>query len=104
MMTQIKRGFASDNNAGVHPRVMDALRSANHGHAVAYGDDAYTETAAGLFRERFGERAEVFFVFGGTGRTSPRWPPSRAPSRRSSAPRRRTSTWTSAARRSALRA
>lgn len=62
-----KRGFASDNNAGVHPRVWEALRSADHGHAVAYGDDVYTETALGLFRERFGERAEVFFVFGGTG-------------------------------------
>jgi threonine aldolase len=62
-----KRGFASDNNAGVHPRVLDALRTANHGHAVAYGDDAYTETAVRLFRERFGGRAEVFFVFGGTG-------------------------------------
>ncbi|HJQ33843.1 MAG TPA: low specificity L-threonine aldolase [Pyrinomonadaceae bacterium] len=66
-MMQIKRGFASDNNAGVHERVMDAVRSANHGHAVAYGDDVYTETAERLFRERFGERAEVFFVFGGTG-------------------------------------
>jgi threonine aldolase len=64
---KIKRGFASDNNAGVHPRVMDAVRSANQGHAVAYGDDVYTETAVRLFRERFGERAEVFFVFGGTG-------------------------------------
>jgi threonine aldolase len=63
----VKRGFASDNNAGVHPRVMDAVRSVNHGHAVAYGDDAYTETAVRLFRERLGERAEVFFVFGGTG-------------------------------------
>ena len=62
-----KRGFASDNNAGVHPRVLETVRTANHGHAVAYGDDAYTETAVRLFRERFGERAEVFFVFGGTG-------------------------------------
>ena len=66
-MNRPKRGFASDNNAGVHARVLDALRSANQGHAVAYGDDVYTETAAGLFRERFGGRAEVFFVFGGTG-------------------------------------
>jgi threonine aldolase len=46
---------------------MDALRAANEGHAVAYGDDTYTERAVGLFRERFGEAAEVFFVFGGTG-------------------------------------
>lgn len=66
-MTNVKRGFASDNNAGVHPRVMDAMRAANQGHAVAYGDDAYTEAAARKFREQFGEGAEVFFVFGGTG-------------------------------------
>jgi threonine aldolase len=62
-----KRGFASDNNAGVHPRVMEALRAANEGHVVAYGDDAYTEAAVGKFREQFGEQVEVFFVFGGTG-------------------------------------
>src|SRR5919107_904223 len=66
-MNRPRRGFASDNNAGVHPRVWDALRSADRGHAVAYGDDVYTERAVRLFRERFGERAEVFFVFGGTG-------------------------------------
>jgi threonine aldolase len=66
-MNRPKRGFASDNNAGVHARVWDALRSADRGHVVAYGDDIYTETAVRLFRERFGERAEVFFVFGGTG-------------------------------------
>ena len=62
-----KRGFASDNNAGVHPRVMEALRVANEGHVVAYGDDAYTEAAVEKFREQFGEQVEVFFVFGGTG-------------------------------------
>jgi threonine aldolase len=66
-MNRPRRGFASDNNAGVHPRVWDALRSADRGHAVAYGDDVYTETAVRLFRERFGERAEVYLVFGGTG-------------------------------------
>ena len=62
-----KRGFASDNNAGVHARVLDAVRSANHGHTLAYGDDIYTETAVKKFREQFGEAAEAFFVFGGTG-------------------------------------
>src|SRR2546423_3340685 len=62
-----KRGFASDNNAGVHPRVMDALRAANDGHVVAYGDDVYTEAATAKFREQFGAEVEVFFVFGGTG-------------------------------------
>src|SRR4051812_42391304 len=66
-MTNVKRGFASDNNAGVHARVLEALRAANQGHTVAYGDDAYTETAVKKFREQFGEGAQVFFVFGGTG-------------------------------------
>src|SRR6185369_12793565 len=66
-MMNIKRGFASDNNAGVHPRVMDAIRAANQGHTVAYGDDAFTEVAVKKFREQFGEGVEVFFVFGGTG-------------------------------------
>jgi threonine aldolase len=62
-----KRGFASDNNAGVHPRVMDALRSASRGHVLAYGSDPFTEAAVAKFREQFGAEAEVFFVFGGTG-------------------------------------
>jgi threonine aldolase len=62
-----KRGFASDNNSGVHPRVMEALRAANRGHVVAYGDDPFTEGAVARFREHFGAEAEVFFVFGGTG-------------------------------------
>jgi threonine aldolase len=66
-MRNVRRGFASDNNAGVHPRVIDALRAANQGHTVAYGDDAFTETAVKKFREQFGEGAQVFFVFGGTG-------------------------------------
>ena len=64
---KVKRGFASDNNAGVHPRVWEALGAANAGHVVAYGDDPFTERAAALVREHFGAAAEVFFVFGGTG-------------------------------------
>lgn len=46
---------------------MDSIRAANQGHTVAYGDDAYTGAATQKFREQFGESAEVFFVFGGTG-------------------------------------
>ena len=63
----MKRGFASDNNAGVHPRVMEALGAANVGHVVAYGDDPFTERARERVRAHFGAAAEVFFVFGGTG-------------------------------------
>jgi threonine aldolase len=62
-----KRSFASDNNAGVHSRVMEALAAVNRGHVVAYGDDPYTARAVQKFREHFGKDTEVFFVFGGTG-------------------------------------
>lgn len=61
------RGFASDNYAGVHPAVMQALSDANGGHQVAYGDDVYTERLRGLIRQEFGSQAEVFPVFNGTG-------------------------------------
>lgn len=61
------RSFASDNNAGVHPEIMEAIARANDGHVVAYGDDSYTERAVAKFRAHFGKDAEVFFVFGGTG-------------------------------------
>jgi len=59
------RSFASDNNAGVHPEVLEALAAANTGHTVGYGDDVYTERARAKFREHFGD-VEVFFVFNGT--------------------------------------
>ncbi|MFN2492523.1 MAG: low specificity L-threonine aldolase [Pyrinomonadaceae bacterium] len=62
-----KRSFASDNNAGVHPAVFEAIARANDGHVIAYGDDPYTEQAVQAFRNHFGKDAEVYFVFGGTG-------------------------------------
>jgi len=62
-----KRSFASDNNAGVHPRVMQAIAAANDGHVIAYGDDRYTARALEKFHEHLGKDVEVFFVFGGTG-------------------------------------
>ena len=61
-----KRSFASDNNAVVHPEVLEAIRRANDGHVVGYGDDPYTESAVAKFREVFGADAAVFFVFNGT--------------------------------------
>ena len=60
------RSFASDNNATVHPEVIEAIRRANEGHVVGYGDDRYTESAVAKFREHFGTDVEVFFVFNGT--------------------------------------
>src|SRR6187401_1494483 len=66
-MTDHPRGFASDNNSGAHPEIVDAITAANEGHVVAYGDDDYTSTARERFREHFGESAEAFIVFNGTG-------------------------------------
>jgi len=61
-----KRSFASDNNAGVHPEIIDAIKTANEGHVVAYGSDPITARALELFQKHFGDVA-VYFVFGGTG-------------------------------------
>lgn len=61
------RGFASDNYSGVHPDVLAAIVSANGGHQRAYGADVYTERLQQVVREHFGEQAEAFPVFNGTG-------------------------------------
>lgn len=63
----MRKGFASDNNAGVHPSILQALAEANTGHVPGYGADPWTEAATALFREQFGEDTEVLFVFNGTG-------------------------------------
>jgi threonine aldolase len=60
------RSFASDNNAGIHPDVLQAVARANTGHAVGYGDDAHTQRAVAKFKHHFGADAEVFIVFNGT--------------------------------------
>jgi threonine aldolase len=60
------RSFASDNNAGIHPEVLQAIATANTGHTVGYGDDPYTDSAVRKFEEHFGSDIEVFFVFNGT--------------------------------------
>ena len=62
----VYRGFASDNNAGVHPQILDELQLVNIGHALGYGNDKYTEKADATFREIFGRETETFFVFTGT--------------------------------------
>lgn len=60
------RGFASDNFAGVHPRIMDRLLACNHGHAMAYGDDALTAKVRASFSRLFGREVTTHFVFNGT--------------------------------------
>ncbi|MGM0504678.1 MAG: threonine aldolase family protein, partial [Bacteroidota bacterium] len=65
-MTKNKRGFASDNNSGVHPEIMKAINEANEGHTIAYGDDPYTQRAKEKFYEHFGTDIDIYFVFIGT--------------------------------------
>jgi threonine aldolase len=67
-MTEIKirRGFASDNNAGIHPDILKELAAVNAGHVIGYGSDVYTENALNIFKEQFGSDSETFLVFTGT--------------------------------------
>ncbi|WP_235778348.1 threonine aldolase family protein [Sinomonas notoginsengisoli] len=74
------RGFASDNYSGVHSEVLAALSAANGGHQVSYGEDEYTLRLASAIKALFGDAAESFPVFNGTGANvvslqslAPRW-------------------------------
>jgi threonine aldolase len=66
MKSKITKGFASDNNSGIHPEILKAITSVNIGHTIAYGDDIYTERAIQRIKEHFGEDISVYFVFNGT--------------------------------------
>jgi threonine aldolase len=57
----------SDNAAGVAPQILDAVVAANHGSALAYGDDDWTAQLETTVREVFGHpTARVFPVTSGT--------------------------------------
>lgn len=58
--------FNSDNYAGVHPAVMQALAEANEGCVPSYGGDGLTDKAVALFKKTFGATVRVGFVFTGT--------------------------------------
>jgi threonine aldolase len=68
--TNLPQQFASDNYSGICPEAWAAMETANHGHAVAYGDDAWTARASDAFRELFETDCEVFFAFNGTAANS----------------------------------
>lgn len=61
-----KRGFASDNNSGVHPDIFEAMQKVNIGHTIGYGDDIYTNEAIQKIKNIFGNEVSVYFVFTGT--------------------------------------
>ncbi|MCL2679987.1 MAG: aminotransferase class I/II-fold pyridoxal phosphate-dependent enzyme [Coriobacteriia bacterium] len=60
------KSFASDNYAGAHPAVLDALLQVNVDHVPSYGDDPYTEAALAALGEHFGTQMHARFVFNGT--------------------------------------
>ncbi len=62
-----QRGFASDNNSGIHPEILKAIAAANEGHSIGYGDDKWTNEAVSLFKREFGKDIDVFIVLTGTG-------------------------------------
>ena len=67
-VTPAKRGFASDNAATVHPRVLESIAAANAGHAFGYGHDPYTQQVERRLAAALGApEASVFFVFNGSG-------------------------------------
>ncbi|MGI6048655.1 MAG: threonine aldolase family protein [Petrimonas sp.] len=62
------RSFGSDNNSGVHPRLLQSIIDANHNHTIGYGDDDWTRDAEKAVKKLIGkEDIEPYFVFNGTG-------------------------------------
>ncbi|MEO5904001.1 MAG: low specificity L-threonine aldolase [Gemmatimonadaceae bacterium] len=62
-----RRHFSSDNWSGVHPEVIAAMVAVNTGHVPSYGHDTYTAATIARLRNIFGDGAEIFLVFSGTG-------------------------------------
>lgn len=58
--------FASDNWAGVHPAIADALSANSTGFSAAYGNGELDKAVAKRFNEIFEREVAVFFVATGT--------------------------------------
>ncbi len=58
--------FMSDNNSGVHPKIMEAIVNVNKGHEYAYGNDKTTKMAIEKICEIMGKDVDVYFVTTGT--------------------------------------
>jgi threonine aldolase len=65
--TPPKSSFASDNVAGAHPLVLEAIAKANAGHVPAYGADPITVRTEQAFKELFDHDVVTQFAYGGTG-------------------------------------
>lgn len=60
------RMFKSDNNSGVHPKILESIISANTGHDNPYGYDKYSAEAKKKIRELFEKEVDIYFVTTGT--------------------------------------
>jgi len=65
--TAPSRSFASDNAAGAHPTIIEAIIEANAGHALAYGQDTHTADCEAAFCELFDADVTTRLAFNGTG-------------------------------------
>ena len=61
-----RRSFASDNNAGVFPEVLEAMARYGSGHASGYGNDEVTAQARHAVAGVFGCECVVHFAGSGT--------------------------------------
>ncbi len=65
MSAQIKRGFASDNNSGVHPNMLKAMSSVNMGHEIAYHYESLSDANGNMERAiKEQDPASCLSVFG----------------------------------------
>ena len=62
--------FASDNAAGIAPPILDAIRQANDGFALGYGDDALTRRVERLLCDLFERDVAALMVATGTAANS----------------------------------
>lgn len=62
----MNKNFASDNNSGVHPKVMDALVRVNEGHVAAYSADDISKSALDKIVRKLGAKS-AYFLLNGTG-------------------------------------
>ncbi|QPG71014.1 threonine aldolase family protein [Mycolicibacterium mucogenicum] len=67
MSSTVSAAFASDNAAGAHPQVIEAIVAANQGPVSSYGTDPSTERAAQALKATFeAPDADVLFALTGT--------------------------------------
>lgn len=58
--------FKSDNNSGIHPKILESIINANNGHDNAYENDRYSIETKKMISEVFGQEVDVYFVTSGT--------------------------------------